>query len=931
MDLQFQKEASFYMLRRKLITKSQHQRTLQQIQDEQEKRDAEARSIEIGRRMAEAEKRKAEKRKAYNERRKQQRKMVNNNMILDLNFTNPDTMYYRAMIEPQIIDACNKLVGVSHVIVAIKGQSPIVINTNNEKDGLSIFFNYIRPILYPNGTDGNSILESVGTHHIQIVKSDIIPPSKILQSFRAGKKHCVLDPLIQHWLKMADSSESDTSKKRLHQIVRKLQLLEQKYDTGVPEDKMDEIGKVICRSIVLHDVIGNVITTYNSSSSKEIHFTNSRKDHVETGYLTLDKVYELITPEQMKIILKEHQDDDIFALFDGNIKDKICHRLRSARGAWCVPNSDYDIFKSFSESTGISNYGINPIQYPELNEFLKESRIINSVPVPLCDEPNDLEGVQHIDVEKAYTQHRYAPFYQGFLGHITNWRKGIFNMDFLSTHVGIYHFRIKNEPCELLNQLGLQKDSYYTLPSPEIQYFVSLGLDVIIIAGCWGSTFHFDYTPEMLEKRRYCIWAGKLGSDKSYDSYTMLNKDKQWVGHLKSSLGDNNVIHFGDFDMTVIKVAKKSYSTKHHILSFITSYTRLNMIKLMTEVKGSLVKVVMDGLYYRGEMPDIVIPHHTNKDLKEHRSFKDAWYYPSDLNPIDWPSYSPDFDGSCVLAGAGGSGKSFSVFTDRGLIKPLYVVPSHILGRKMRNEFDCCYTTIHRLIGAKVDNVPCRAYKEDHKEPGCIFIDELTMIEADWIDIAIKMYPNTMFLIGGDIDEKQWYQCRSGSNGKYSKIWRGEGWRFVHYRNDYRSQDNELKAMKEWIRSEMRTVFTDGGARDAYLLIQKFKKQFTTIPFLDAVKQFENNYDTWIAGTHRTNQLLLSHHVISGGLTKDKEIVRSDMEGIEQRGSFTTHSFQGLTINTGKVFISLDDCFEYAMLYTAVSRCVSFSQIVLVL
>ena len=935
-DLTFQYDASKYMLKRGIITRAEHNRTIRSLNDEQDKRETAERLRQLAIRTAEAEKRKAEKRKAYNEKRKDQR-LINKNTVLDLTFTNNDTMHYNAMIEPQIIDASNKLVGVSHVIVAIDGQSPIVIDTGKEKDGLSIFFNFIRPILYPNGTDGDSILSGLGTHRIKIVKSDIIPSKKILQSFRDGEKHCVLDPLIQHWLKMAEASESDASKKRLHQIVRKLQSLEAVYQAGVPEDKMDEIGKVIRRSIVLHDVIGNVITTYNPSSSQEIHFTNTRKDHIETGYLTMDKNYEIISSDQMATILEEHQQKNIFALFDGDIKNNICTRLRSARGGWSIANEDYETFKEFSNKTGVVNYSINAVQYPELNAFLKESRIINSVPVPLCEQPNDLEGVHHIDVKKAYTQHKYAPFYKGFLGHITNWRKGNFNIDFLSSHLGIYQFRILNNSSELLKQLGLCVGKSYTLPSPEIQYFVSLGLTVQIVAGCWGSSFDFEYTDEMLENRRYCTWAGKLGSDKSYDSYTMLNQDKEWVGHLKSSLGDDNVIHFGDFGMTVVKINKKSYSTKHHILAFITSYTRMNMIKLMGEVlkqsslgNGSLVKVVMDGLYFRGEMPDIDIPHHTDKDLKEHRCFKDTWYHPSDINTSTWSTYSSDFDGSCVLAGAGGSGKSYSVFTDKGLIKPLYVVPSHILGRKMRNDFGCQYTTIHRLIGAKVDNIPCRAYKEDHKEPGCIFIDELTMIEADWINTAIKMYPNTMFLIGGDINEKQWFQCRSGSKGKYSKIWRGEGWRFVHYRNDYRSKDIELKEMKEWIRSQMRTVFTDGGMRDAYLLTQSVKTKYTTISFLDAVKQFQK-YDTWIAGTHKTNEMLLNLNVVSGGLTKDKEIVRSDMDGIESRGSFTIHSFQGLTINEGKVFISLNDCFEYAMLYTAVSRCVHFSQIVLVL
>ena len=66
--------------------------------------------------------------------------------------------------------------------------------------------------------------------------------------------------------------------------------------------------------------------------------------------------------------------------------------------------------------------------------------------------------------------------------------------------------------------------------------------------------------------------------------------------------------------------------------------------------------------------------------------------------------------------------------------------------------------------------------------------------------------------------------------------------------------------------------------------------------------------------------------VVSGYINSDKEIVAQG-EG-EQRGSFTIHSFQGLTIETGKVFICISDIFEYAMIYTAISRCVNMSQIV---
>ena len=49
----------------------------------------------------------------------------------------------------------------------------------------------------------------------------------------------------------------------------------------------------------------------------------------------------------------------------------------------------------------------------------------------------------------------------------------------------------------------------------------------------------------------------------------------------------------------------------------------------------------------------------------------------------------------------------------------------------------------------------------------------------------------------------------------------------------------------------------------------------------------------------------------------------------ETRGSFTVHSFQGLTIADKKVFIALD-FFEYSMAATAIGRVRNYSQLVFV-
>lgn len=882
---------------------------------------------ELQRIALENERKRAQKKANYvagAKKRAEAKKLLKQNIIADLNGTLQD---FDTQISYPLQLSLGKLVGQTHAYLQISVNGATITSKLFEiqgGDGSAIWWNNIQHefVVYVDGILVERI--PVGSNfHVVIMKASEIPSQRIQQMFREGEVHCVIEPLYIMFKTMSEQSESDASKKRLAQIARKLKSMEAIYPNGVPENDMAIIGKICSRCIILHDIIGNEITRYNPSSTICVHFTNTRENHIDQGHLVMDKKYKFVSDKEMETIMNEHNKSGDFYLFDGDIKTGIANRIRSAKGAWCVEDSDRELFSEFSKSLGINNYGLNAIEYSEVNQFVKESRIINSTPVPLCEEPNQMNDVHHIDVEKAYTQHKYAPFYKGFLGHITNWRR-LTNCDttFITSHLGIYQFRVLSNPSELLKKLGLHNGKVYTLPSCEIEYFMSLGMTIRLLAGCWGSTFDMEYVPEMLENRRYCTWAGKLGSDHSYDVFT-LKGGSQWASHLKSELGNDNVLYFSDEKMIVIKIAKKSYSTRHHILSFITSYTRLNMMKLMESVSGDLIKVVLDGLYYRGVLPDVEIPHHNDKELKQHIGFRDAWYYESKIDTSQWSDYDDRFDGSAVLCGAGGSGKTTTVFESKGLMKPLFVVPSHVLGRKMSTQYKCKYTTINRFIG-----MDCRAFKEDQYEPHVVLIDELTMIESSWIDKAIELYPNTMFLIAGDIDKKQWFQCRNGCPGKYSKIWIPTNMKYVYFTTDYRSKDEELKDFKVKVRQAMKDIFTDGEAMDNIRMKLWLQTNYKCHTFDEAVAQFTPG-DTWIAGTHATNKKLLSRNVVSGFINSDKEIMKAESDSCEKRGSFTIHSYQGLKIDEGKVFISLD-MFEYAMLYTAISRCVRFEQIVLV-
>jgi hypothetical protein len=771
--------------------------------------------------------------------------------------------------------------------------------------GLSFFWSVIFPLIKEKDSSKaeDALIaksEIYEKYRFVIYKSDNIPSEKLVQSFRDGEFHCVLQPLITLWEKTEKNSESESSRKRCGQIVRKLQKCLIEYADGVPQNKMDEIAKIANRCVTIHDIVGNETTSYNNKSNKTLHFTNTRVNHIDAGFITFNKQYENVSQEELTKIIMEAS----FCLIGGDIENP--QSCRTNKGAYAVYNEKYELFQEFSNSIGIKNYGINAVKNPLLNEFLKESRIINSAPISLCDKPNqEHKDIKHADLVSAYTQHSNCPFYQGFLGKIHQFVKINASKEFIKKNLGVYKFKVLKNENEILNKLGIHENKIYTLPSPEILYFISLGVKIETICGAWGSTFHFEYTDEMLADRNYCIWAGKQGADSDSETYSFKGNQK-WASHLKAEMGDSNVFYFSSKKLIVIKVLKKSYQTRHHILGFITAYTRINMLELMSKIDGQLIKVILDGIYYIGKIEETTMKY-KDKEVKRHLGFGDFWYHESETETDGLVQFDERFNGNCILAGAGGTGKTYSVYDYKGFIDVLYCVPNHMLGQGQKEK----YTTIHRLIGEG-----CDAYRNKIGLPSVILIDELTQISSSWINRAIGMYPECQFLIAGDIDEKgRWFQTRTGHIGKFNEIWKPtKDFSFIYYNNDYRSFDNELKSFKEKIREEMRRIFT-GTDKDVKAMTDYALGNVPTISFNEAVKQTKQN-DLWLAGTHRTGEKL-----------KDNGILCKF--GEKEKPCFTIHEFQGQTIKDRKVFIKLD-LFEYAMFYTAVSRVRNFIQLVFV-
>jgi hypothetical protein len=309
----------------------------------------------------------------------------------------------------------------------------------------------------------------------------------------------------------------------------------------------------------------------------------------------MDKQYENVTETQLNDIIKNAE----WALIGGSFENP--SNVRTVDGAYAVYNKDHELFNKFSTDIGINNYAINAVKTKKLNEFLKEGRIINSAPISLNELPNTMNDIKHADLSKAYTQHKNCINYQGFLGKIHHFVKGNFTIDFIKSHVGMYQFLVTKNNNENLQKLGICIHQIYTLPSPEILYMYDNGVEVKILGGAFGSTFDFEYTDEMLDDINYSIWAGKLGMDTDHNIFTFKG-DAEWASHLKAEIGDDNVKFWSEKGLITIKVPKLSYSTKHHIFAFITAYTRINMLELMKNIDGKLYKVILDGIYYSGEI-----------------------------------------------------------------------------------------------------------------------------------------------------------------------------------------------------------------------------------------------------------------------------------------------------------------------------------------
>jgi len=723
-----------------------------------------------------------------------------------------------------------------------------------------------------------------------------IKPRNFQQKFREGEDHCVFTPLIAKWSEVAKTASTqkynDTVLKRIKKIA------EEYGDKPVPQNEMELLGKKCETTFRIKDPIGKNFLLFNEGARKTVILQNSFMNHVDE---VPEKKPKVEIEHEYAIYRANHLQDG--EILEGSFIDPL--RIHTQTEILEVKNP---MIPSLNEIENlIPDIKFDASKYPEVNSFILDSRIINSGTLKFREDFDE-----HYDLESAYTQFHQTKYYQGFLGVIHQWRNFTFppTQHFLKEHNGIYKAKII-KPSPLAKMLGFQIGKCYILPLPEWNFHRDTKTEFTIISGVYGSTFDFRFpessfitTPlrnydSQNEKRTtnkpFRIFAGQLSSKvNETDTKTFRVKSTpKFARQLKSLYPDTDYDY--DTKTAIISIAYKKVYTKHHLFSFITSYTRIVMMQEMMKFDiSNLSAVTLDGLYFKGKVPDNLIPQFRLKPANEPSGTK-LWYEEKN-NEVQFPLWSKDFNCNTFLEGAGGSGKTHRILKDAGFNNVLYASPTHELGKDKVKEYNINhYTTIHRLVGLDPQKKSIDSFRTFHGEPSVILVDEITQIERDFIELIIKMYPHSLILIAGDVDsEGRHYQC------KYSnEIWTPT-FPIVSFLDDYRAKSNTLKQMKKDLRTYMKTDPTPKQIKN-YVYIN-----FNAITKEQAMSQFTKE-DVWIAGTHKYIKTLQPHKI------------------------YTTHSYQGRTIhNPTKLYISIEDMFESTMFYTAMSRVEHEDQLIIV-
>jgi hypothetical protein len=719
-----------------------------------------------------------------------------------------------------------------------------------------------------------------GADEVRGFRGEQLVGRNIQQVFRDNESGtCFFDAVRKCVMEKIENAKADKTRSNYKTKLKQLNKFEKKYPSGVSVSDIGEIAVELGFHIEIEDILHTKLHTFGKPQhSIKIVLTNTRVNHID---LLTNQEPVKVTAAELDYIVQKNQKK--FHIIRNGTNPP--NNIETIDGCYVLDNPDQELIDKVNDQIRHCHY--DALQYPELNEFLKLGRIVNSETLKFDEYTS---STKLIDMKNAYTNHTSSPFYEGFLYQVQQFRP-------VDRIVGVGFYKVEICSVNLFcSRLGMKCGQVLVLFSPEIKYFQERhNISFQVLAGAWGSVQDITYPSAFIEKKLYQKWTGRFSMPDNFHStrYTF-PANREFAEMLKSQYP--NTKYWNHSGQATVEIPKKRVMVAHHIFGAITSYTRINMMIEM-EKYSQIKSVQLDGIFLDDELTDVglLFREKSVKTFPETYNEETPYWYTDVIAPNGFAPATELITRSSALIGQGGSGKTTAVLTDRGYINPLYAVPTNELKGDKPNAI-----TMHKLLGMKTDPYSMK------NSPTVILVDEITMCKKEWIEMIPVMYPKALILYAGDIDRHQHYQCRGGSVVNPDEIWSiPDSMPVVEFTTDYRAKDDALKKMKLDLRSEMRKVYTDGGVFDTYKIKAYIRKNFAVMPLEQAVKEADAE-SIFMWSTHRVEKLIPTTFVSKG-----------------------VHAFQGQTIEDKKIYICMD-FFEYAMPYTALSRARHSTQITFV-
>jgi hypothetical protein len=528
-------------------------------------------------------------------------------------------------------------------------------------------------------------------------------------------EHCFLDP-IKTWAKgcLEKCKKGSSTIKKYESIINKLNdHWFPEFENGFDEDKIPDLCKDLNVNIRVelpfkNDTTKMIESIVNKQPLKVFNYTNTRLNHVNVTVSETSKFVksiEIDSYDKMKEKYDELIKNNHYFTYNKNREGDII-KINTASSVYTHIDDYVKCAMEFEKNNNINLYKLDYVSDYKVCEFIDSSIHFNTVSQFRNYGEYDIE---HIDQKQAYTQFKKCEQYKGFLGKITDFRKC--DLNFALNNIGIYQITdiVFNDDKmkELNDKMNIYKDNV-VYPSSDL-VFLNKYATFKVIGGCYGVDFDFEFDEDMTNKKidgkipYFGKWVGVISNINESKQYYM-NGDKEYFNNMAHYCNDGTKIVYDEDNNEAQINYKKSYIPyKGHIASFILSYQRLHMLnQLMQMDVNKIIRVVTDGIYYDDhvfEINDTFRPK-TVDNIDRLAFLNVQSNYLSNL--INYKIY--DFGESMehhkinYYKGAGGAGKTFTILSDKGYIKPLYFAPSWKLARRMRKDFNCDVTVLARVL-----------------------------------------------------------------------------------------------------------------------------------------------------------------------------------------------------------------------------------------